>query len=181
MKCNGMLPKMLGRMVRMAICLSLIVWGASAPAQNAASTTKEAAVTHHATGSFTVKIVPQKPDNPPAEAANLGRMSIDKEFHGDLEGTSQGEMLSMLDRASGSGGYVAMERVTGTLGGHRGSFALQHNATMDHGAPMLHIIVVPGSGTGELAGLSGTMKIRIEGGQHFYDFDYELAGAPAAP
>jgi len=131
-------------------------------------------VTHHVTGSFTVKIVPQKPDNAQAEAANLGRMSLDKEFHGDLEATSQGEMLSLLDRATGSGGYVAMERVTGKLGGREGSFVLQHNATMDRGQPSLQIAVVPGSGTGELAGVSGTMAIRIESGQHFYDFEYEL-------
>ena len=108
-------------------------------------------------------------------------MSIDKQFHGELEATSKGEMLSLLDRASGSGGYVALERVTGTLQGKSGSFALQHNATMDHGKPSLNIIVVPGSGTGELAGISGTMNIRIEaGGKHFYDFDYALATAAPA-
>lgn len=128
----------------------------------------------HARGSFDVKIEPQKPDNAVAEAAGLGRMSIDKQFHGDLEATSKGEMLSVLDRAAGSGGYVAQERVTGELQGRSGSFVLQHNATMDHGAPSLNIIVVPGSGTGELAGISGSMTIRIENGKHFYDFSYTL-------
>lgn len=126
------------------------------------------------TGSFDVKVIPQKADNPQAEAAGLGRMALDKQFHGDLEATSQGEMLSVLDRSTGSGAYVAMERVTGTLAGRRGSFVLLHQATMDHGAPELAIQVVPGSGTEELAGLKGTMDIRIEEKQHFYDFDYEL-------
>ncbi|MGA8531973.1 MAG: DUF3224 domain-containing protein [Acidobacteriaceae bacterium] len=126
------------------------------------------------TGSFDVKVIPQKADNPQAEAAGLGRMALDKQFHGDLEATSQGEMLSVLDRSTGSGAYVAMERVTGTLAGRRGSFVLLHHATMDHGAPELAIQVVPGSGTEELAGLKGTMDIRIEEKQHFYDFDYEL-------
>ena len=127
-----------------------------------------------ATGSFEVKIVPQKPDNPVEEASGLTRMTIDKQFQGDLEATSKGEMLSLLDRSVGSGGYVAMERVTGTLHGRSGSFALQHNATMTRGVPDLSVVVVPDSGTGELTGISGTMTIRIENGQHFCDFDYTL-------
>lgn len=125
-------------------------------------------------GPFDVKVIPQKADNPQAEAAGLGRMALDKQFHGDLEASSQGEMLSVLDRATGSGAYVAMERVTGTLAGRRGSFVLFHHATMDRGAPELTIQVAPGSGTEELAGLKGTMDIRIEDKQHFYDLDYEL-------
>lgn len=129
-----------------------------------------------ATGPFEVKIVPQKPDNPPAEAANLGRMSIDKQFHGALEATSQGEMLSVMSETKGSGGYVALERVTGTLDGKQGGFVLQHNATMNRGVPQLNIIVVPDSGSGELTGLTGTMNIRIEpGGKHFYEFDYQFS------
>jgi Protein of unknown function (DUF3224) len=125
-------------------------------------------------GSFEVKVIPQKADNPQAEGAGLGRMSLDKQFHGDLEATSQGEMLSVVDRALGSGGYVAMERVTGTLVGRKGSFVLLHHATMARGTPELSIRVVPDSGTEELAGLRGTMDIRIEDKQHFYDFDYEI-------
>jgi len=131
-----------------------------------------------ATGTFDVKIVPQKPDNPPAEASGFGRMSMDKQFHGDLEAVSQGEMLSLLNRDIGSGGYVAMERVTGTLQGRSGSFALQHHATMTRGAPSLSIAVVPDSGSGELSGITGTMNIRLENGQHFYDFDYTLEPPP---
>ncbi|MGA7524384.1 MAG: DUF3224 domain-containing protein [Acidobacteriaceae bacterium] len=125
-------------------------------------------------GPFDVKVLPQKADNPHAEAAGVGRMALDKRFRGDLEATSQGEMLSILDRAIGSGGYVAMERVTGTLAGRKGGFVLQHHATMTRGEPKLSIEVVPDSGTEELAGLRGTMEIRLEEKQHFYDFDYEL-------
>jgi hypothetical protein len=145
-------------------------------AQNSATGTREASV-RQVTGSFEVKVAPQKPDNPQAEAAGLGRMSLDKQFHGALEATSQGEMLSVLDRDRGSGGYVAMERVTGKLDGKSGSFVLQHNATMNRGTPDLNIIVVPDSGTGELTGISGSMKIRIESGKHFYDFDYTIEPA----
>ena len=127
------------------------------------------------TGPFEVKIVPQKPDNPPAEAANLGRMSIDKQFHGELEAISHGEMLAAMSEFKGSGGYVALERVTGTLQGRNGSFVLQHRGVMDRGAQQLSVTVVPDSGTGALAGLTGSMNIRIEpGGKHFYDFDYTL-------
>lgn len=128
-------------------------------------------------GSFEVKIAPQKPDNPQAEAAGLGRMSMEKQFEGELEATSQGEMLSLLNREIGSGGYVAMERVTGKLAGLSGSFVLQHHATMNRGEPQLTITVVPDSGTGDLTGLSGTMEIRLEGKQHYYDFDYAIEPA----
>ena len=137
-------------------------------------------MTQRATGTFDVKIAPQKPDNPPAEASGLGRMSIDKQFHGDLEAVSQGEMLSLLNRDIGSGGYVALERVTGTLQGRTGTFAFQHHATLTRGAPILSIVVVPDSGSGELTGISGTMDIRLENGQHYYDFDYSLEPAPSA-
>lgn len=129
---------------------------------------------HRATGPFEVKLAPQNPDNPQAEAAALGRMSLDKEFHGDLEATGQGEMLSLLDREKGSGGYVALERVTGALQGREGSFVLQHNATMNRNAAQMSISVVPDSGAGRLTGISGSMTIRIEEGRHFYDFDYSL-------
>lgn len=135
----------------------------------------------HAAGTFDVKVVPQKPDNPIEEASGLTRMTLDKHFHGDLDAESKGEMLSILDRATSSGGYVAMERVTGTLHGRTGSFAMQHNATMTSGAPSLNVIIVPGSGTGDLAGITGSMNIRIENGQHFYDLDYTLAPPHANP
>jgi hypothetical protein len=131
-------------------------------------------VTNRATGSFDVKIVPLANDTP-AEGASLGRMSIDKQFHGDLEGTSKGEMLTAGTAIKNSAGYVAIERVTGTLHGKRGTFALQHNATMTRGEGSLNIIVVPDSGTGELAGLSGTLRIDITAGKHNYVFEYSLS------
>jgi len=129
-------------------------------------------VIHHATGPFEVKLTPQPPE---AENAALGRMIIDKQFHGDLEGASKGQMLAASTRVKGSAGYVAIERVTGTLRGRKGSFTLQHFGTMTRGAPHMMVSVVPDSGTDELAGLAGTMTIKIEDGKHFYDFEYTLA------
>ncbi len=125
----------------------------------------------HATGPFEVKLNPQ-PLSEIAAPANLGRMSIDKQFHGDLEATSIGEMLSAMGTVEGSAGYVAVERVTGTLHGRNGSFVLQHSATMNRGVPELHIQVVPDTGTDQLVGLAGMMKIIIEDGRHSYAFDY---------
>lgn len=135
---------------------------------------EEITVTRHATGTFDVKVNPQKPDNKEAEAANFSRMSLDKQFHGDLEATSKGEMLGAMGEVKGSGGYVALERVTGTLNGRKGSFVLQHSGTMVHGVPTMSVTVVPDSGTGELAGISGAMTIRIEQGKHYYDFEYQI-------
>jgi hypothetical protein len=131
-------------------------------------------MTKHASGTFEVKVNQQKPDNPEAEAANFGRMSLDKKFSGDLEATSKGEMLAAMSEVKGSAGYVAMERVSGTLGGCAGTFVLQHRGTMTRGVPQLSVTVVPDSGTGDLAGLSGSMTIKIEDGKHFYDFEYDL-------
>ncbi len=130
----------------------------------------------HASGAFEVKLVPQgTPD--PADGSTLGRMSIDKQFHGDLEATSKGEMLSAMSAVKGSAGYVAIERVTGTLRGQSGSFVLQHSGTMAHGDSQLSITVVPDSGTGQLAGLNGKMTINIVDKNHFYEFEYTLPEA----
>lgn len=126
-----------------------------------------------ATGTFEVKINSLPPYNTSVDA-KLARMSIDKQFHGDIEAVSQGEMLSAGTDIKGSAGYVAIERVTGTLNGRSGGFVLQHNATMTRGAPYLNIIVVPDSGTGELSGLSGTLHIIIDKGQHSYEFQYSM-------
>ena len=132
-------------------------------------------MTKHASGTFEVKVTPQKPDNPEAEASSLGRMSLDKKFHGDLDGTSKGEMLAAMSEVKGSAGYVAMERVSGMLGGRSGTFVLQHSGTMTRGVPQLSVTVVPDSGTGDLVGLTGSMTIKIEeGGKHFYEFEYQL-------
>jgi hypothetical protein len=131
-------------------------------------------MTKHAAGPFEVKLNPQKPDNAQAEGAKLGRMSIDKQFHGDLEAKSQGEMLMAITEVKGSAGYVAVERVNGTLHGRSGTFVLQHSGTMTRGAPELSVTVVPDSGTGELTGLAGKMGIQIESGKHSYEFEYTL-------
>lgn len=124
-----------------------------------------------ATGTFEVKLKPQTDEvGDPA----VGRMSIEKEFHGDLEATSNGQMLAVQGDVKGSAGYVAMERVKGTLAGRQGSFALQHTGTMDRGVPTLSVTVVPDSGTADLAGISGRMTINIVEKKHFYEFEYEL-------
>jgi hypothetical protein len=128
----------------------------------------------HAAGTFDVKLTPQQPDSDVAASANFGRMSIDKVFHGDLEGTSKGEMLAAMTGVEGSAGYVAMERVTAKLGGRSGEFVLQHSATGNRGRKELNITVVPDSGTGELAGLAGKFTINIVDGKHFYEFDYTM-------
>jgi hypothetical protein len=130
-------------------------------------------VTIHASGPFEVKVVPQTPDGI-FENATTGRMTIDKQFHGDLEGTSKGQMLTAMTETKGSAGYVAIERVTGTLKGLSGSFALQHTGTMNRGVPQLSVTVVPDSGTGQLVGLTGKMTIDIVNGKHSYDFEYTL-------
>lgn len=130
---------------------------------------------HHVTGSFDVKLTPQPLTD--SSDSTLGRMSIDKQFHGDLDATSKGEMLSATTAIKGSAGYVAIEKVSGTLAGRTGTFVLQHHATMDRGTPHLNIDVVPDSGTGQLTGITGRMNIRITEGKHFYDFDYALPDA----
>jgi hypothetical protein len=126
-------------------------------------------------GKFDVKLNPLDSYTQGIEGINLGRMSIDKTFHGQLEATSQGEMLSAMTATHGSAGYVAIEHVSGMLSGKEGSFVLQHFGIMDKGEDHLVLEVVPDSGSGELAGLTGSMKIDIEEGQHFYEFEYELA------
>ena len=130
-----------------------------------------------ARGAFEVKLTPQPSDRQPDDPA-LGRIWLDKEFHGDLEATSRGQMLTAMTDAKGSAGYVAIERVSGTLRGSAGTFILEHTGTMTRGAPSLTITVVPDSGTGELAGLSGGMTITITDGKHSYELEYAL-GATA--
>jgi hypothetical protein len=137
------------------------------------SAAKTSTGTAVASGSFEVQLAPQPTDAGPA----VGRMSIDKQFKGDLVASSKGEMLAFRSAVEGSAGYVAIEKVTGTLHGRRGSFVLQHTGTMDRGAPALTVTVVPDSGTEELAGLTGRMDIIIEGGKHSYRFEYSLPEA----
>lgn len=129
-----------------------------------------------ANGTFDVKLAPQPADE---NEGAVGKMSIDKQFHGDLDGTSRGLMLAAGTAVQGSAGYVAMERVTGKLHGKSGTFVLQHTGTMNRGAPQLSVTVVPDSGTGELVGLAGRMNIIIAAGKHSYEFDYTLAPGDA--
>jgi predicted DCC family thiol-disulfide oxidoreductase YuxK len=149
-----------------------------APASAATPTTgavqKEALVTTRASGTFEVKMTPEAM-NDKAEGAVLGRMSLEKSFHGDLEATGKGTMLTAGTSVKGSAGYVAIERVSGTLHGRRGTFALQHTGTMTRGAPELAITVVPDSGTGELAGLAGKLAITVADEKHSYDLEYTLS------
>jgi hypothetical protein len=127
-----------------------------------------------AKGTFDVKITPQASDLAP-EGPNLGHMSLDKQFHGDIEATGKGVMITAAGlTVKESAAYSAVERLTGTVHGKKGTFALQHTGIMDRGKPSLTITVVPDSGTGDLAGLAGKMEIIIEGKQHLYVFDYDI-------
>ncbi|GJI96255.1 hypothetical protein RugamoR57_29730 [Duganella caerulea] len=132
----------------------------------------------HISGEFNVKMAVEAMSAVAADSG-IGRMSLDKQYHGALDAVGSGEMLAYMDRELGSGAYVAMERVQGTLEGRRGSFLLYHTGTMERGTPGLKVAVVPDSGRDELSGLGGTLQIRIEGGKHYYDFDYTLGPAVA--
>ena len=129
--------------------------------------------TIRASGTFDVTLSPQA-----ASDDSLSRMTLDKRFHGELDATSRGQMLAAGTAVNGSAGYVALERVTGTLGGRSGTFILQHSGTMTRGAPQLTISVVPDSGTDQLVGLAGTMTIIIANGLHSYQFEYTLPALP---
>ena len=128
---------------------------------------------NHVSGAFDVKLTPQGAEDK-SEGAALGRMSIDKQYHGELDATGKGEMLSAMTSVKGSAAYVAIEKVSGTLAGRSGTFVLQHTGVMTRGAGQLTVTVVPDSGTGQLTGIQGTMVIKIEGGKHFYEFEYTL-------
>jgi hypothetical protein len=135
----------------------------------------EDSMTVHAQGRFDVKLTPMAADHESGGA--VGRMTIDKQFHGDLEATSRGQMLAHRTAVQGSAGYVAMEIVTGALHGRSGTFVFQHSGTLARGAAQLTLTVVPDSGTGDLVGLAGSMAIVIASGEHSYTFDYTLDGA----
>lgn len=130
-------------------------------------------MTYRAAGTFEVSTKPQStPESAPG--ASLGRMSLDKQFLGDLVAAGKGEMLTAMTETKGSAGYVAIERVIGTLHGRTGSFVFQHTGTMNRGAQQLSITVVPDSGTDQLTGIAGTFTINIVDGKHLYEFDYSL-------
>ena len=127
----------------------------------------------HASGTFEVKMIPQPAEDGVGDAS-IGRMALDKQYRGDLMATGKGQMLATRTAIEGSAGYVALERVSGTLQGRSGAFALQHSGIMTRGAPQLTIAVVPDSGSDELQGLAGTLAITVTDGRHFYDFEYTL-------
>ncbi|RZU41884.1 DUF3224 domain-containing protein [Edaphobacter modestus] len=157
-----------------ALCSALVLTPLQAQTSPATSPARNEASMSRATGPFDVKLTPQEDK---IDAA-LGRMIIDKQFHGELEATSRGQMLSTMTAVKGSAGYVAIEIVSGSLDGRNGTFALQHSATMNRGTPSLSIAVVPDSGTGQLTGLTGKMNINIApDGKHSYDFEYTLPAA----
>jgi Protein of unknown function (DUF3224) len=160
-----------------AICCTL---GLGAWAQTSSSPRKPvqkgAGMTRHANGPFDVKLTPQPPED--KDESTLGRMTIDKQFHGDLEAASKGQMLTAGTSVKGSAGYVAIEKVSGKLHGRDGTFVLQHSGTMTRGEPQLTITVVPDSGTGELMGLTGKMAIKIVDKKHSYEFEYALPEGP---
>jgi hypothetical protein len=133
-----------------------------------------------ARGRFEVRMLPQRSEDLPG-GDPVGRLLVSKQFHGGLEGSSEGQMLTATTRVEGSAGYVAMERVSGTLNGRRGRFVLQHSGVMMRGDPRLTVEVVPDSGEEELTGLAGTMEIVVAEGEHSYEFRYTLPGRPETP
>ena len=160
-----------------ASLLASLAFAALAPAanQNPKENAKGATVPSHATGSFEVKSTLQ-PSGFKTEDPNLGRTTGEKQFHGDLEATSEVQMLTAGTSVKGSAAYVAIEKITGALKGRSGTFILQHSGIMNRGVPQLTVTVVPDSGTAQLAGLSGKMNIVISAdGKHSYDFEYTLA------
>jgi hypothetical protein len=155
--------------------IALMCMALSAQSQSTKPAPKEASVTSHATGPFDVKMIPQEDKS----VDGVTRMLIDKQYHGDLEGTAKGQMLTGGISASKSGAYVAIEKFTGTLQGRSGSFVLHHTGIMTRGTPDLTILVAPDSGTGQLAGITGKMTINIAAdGKHSYDFEYTIAATP---
>ena len=163
-------PRLVHAVAAFAFAMMLL----PASAQNKTPLPQEKPVNGHATGTFDVNLSSPKMED---GDTTISRIVFSKQFHGDMTGSSGGQMLAAGSPSQGMGGYVAMEKVSVTLAGRIGGFVLQHTGTMDHGNVQLNIKVVPDSGTGELAGITGTFNIRIEeGGKHFYDFDYTLPG-----
>ncbi len=157
-----------------SVLVALMFMATSAQSQSTRPSPKEVLVTYHATGPFDVKMVPQ--DDKAGDG--LSRMLLDKQYHGDLEGSAKGQMLTGGISASKSGAYVAIEKFTGTLQGRSGTFILHHTGIMTRGTPDLTILVAPDSGTGQLEGITGKMTINIAAdGKHSYDLEYTLPRA----
>jgi hypothetical protein len=170
----GIAPRSIHRLgIIVAICLSLGIVSAAYSHSFITTVQKGPAMPAHASGPFDVKLTPQSDKD---ADPSLSRMAIDKQYHGDLEATAKGQMLATGD-AKGSGVYVAIEKVSGTLKGRNGTFVLHHTGIMTRGAPQLSITVAPDSGTGQLAGITGKMTINIADGKHSYEFEYTLPDA----
>ena len=155
----------------LGLTLACLAIGVRADAGASESIQKE--VTMTARGTFEVKMTPQPPDD--GAGGGFDRLFGDKQFHGELDAVSKGQMLATRTAVEGSAGYVALELVTGKLNGRRGSFVLQHKGTMSKGVYNMNVTVIPDSGTDELVGIAGTMTIIIEGSKHSYNFEYTLA------
>lgn len=153
--------------------LTLIGLTICTQADDGAKKSKQKEVTMIASGTFDVKVTPQQQSGD--TTGTFGYLFLDKQFHGDLKGISKGQMLGAQTATKGSGGYVALELVTGTLNGKQGSFILQHKGTMRKGDYVMQVTVVPDSGTEELAGIDGSMTILIEGNKHSYKFEYTFS------
>lgn len=162
-------------MKQLVIIVAMVLAGfaISARADQAAGKSIKKESTMTARGTFDVKVTPQPPDD--SAGGPFSRLFLDKKFHGELSATSNGQMLAAGTGVEGSGAYVALEHVTGTLNGKKGSFILQHKGTMRKGVYELSVTVVPDSGTDELVGIKGEMKIIIEGGKHSYELEYTFA------
>ena len=159
----------------LAVALALALGAGRASADD--TTEKGPAMTLSAHGTFDVKVAPLE-QQPYPDGQSLGRYALDKQYHGELEATAHGEMLTAATPTEGSAAYVAVERVEGALAGRRGSFLLQHAGKMAHGEQWLTITVVPDSGTGELVGLEGRLDIQIVQGRHDYQLAYSLPDTP---
>src|SRR5262245_47415802 len=164
-----------GDMLNSAILLALLLAATAAGQTDRTITSSPKGATMTARGTFEVEITPAAADG--TAGGPFSRLFLSKQFHGDLEAASVGQMLGAETRVPGSGGYVALEQVTGTLHGKRGSFVLQHQGTMKGGTFVMHVAVVPDSGTDNLTGLAGTMQVVIEGSKHSYEFEYTLGGS----
>jgi hypothetical protein len=169
LRSNARASRRFGAVIAFGLSMIVVSWPCTQPLIAAAF--QKGPAMSHASGTFEVKLVPQTDDK---GDASLGRMTIDKQFHGDLEGTSKGQMLTGMTEVKGSAGYVAIEKVNGTLKGRTGTFILQHTGSMNRGVPQLTITVVPDSGTGQLTGLAGNFGIKITDGKHSYEFEYTL-------
>ena len=162
-------------MLRAAAVLAVSPCLHGVPTVNATPDSPSAPTLPPATGQFDVKIGPPEPMDTPADGPAIMRRRLDKTYRGDLQGTALGEMVFAGRPPAGEAAYTALESFSGTLHGRRGGLALAHLGVMHAGGQEVRIQIVPGSGTGELAGIHGELLLRIESGVHHYTLNYQLA------